>query len=253
MCDEINSYSNGAEPTKLSIWKRRIPPQLDSPSDSGPVALPEPRSDLSEGLCHGATISWCRLVVEYPTDTSLKRIERLCADLERVVSQQFQHLETTAYRPLYMKGEKFESYGEYLDAMCRVSRLKFRRAIYIEDPMLPGKQAVLRDAFKPGELYYFHLRLSYSDAGQRASACHAVALTMMDDGSARFFEYSIGSGELTIPGGAVGTFFREYWQEWMELGCNFSLLVGFSVDQLPNREVVETRARFKAVQTSPLF
>ncbi len=71
----------------------------------------------------GATLKWCRTYVDQPKFSKLERMKRLTDNMESIAAGQFLHQETAEYLPAYLDFN--HQYGEYLDSLCRVSRLKF--------------------------------------------------------------------------------------------------------------------------------
>ena len=192
---------------------------LDSPGflDS---SLYKREPALRDGMCLGASIQWCRRLLTRPGESPLERMNQLETNLEDVASTQFLHMETIDYIPERLWWP--QHYGEYLEAMCRVSRLKFNYAFDITQPCSSNGITKLIGSVKSNCIY--KLKPTLPDG-----LAHALTLVTSDIGPIKLFDVLFG--EFEFDQSRLEQFLHDYWKSWTDDDFFFDQLLGYEVSR----------------------
>ena len=217
--DEFNAYYRNSEFLDSSIFQRRI----DSITR---------RSNLNKGICWGACIKWCRRLFDHPDEKPIDRMGHLVADLHGAAAVQFLHDETYRYQYALETGE----HTEFLDSLCRVSRLKFDLAYDVQHPSEPGGRSqldALIDSSGKG-IYCLLFGGFYQSPGGNASPCavgHCMGLVIRE--SQRTSCLDTNFGEFVLDPDRLSHFLNDYLKVQTVLGHHYNHLWVYHVQQLP--------------------
>ena len=192
------------------------------------------KDTISPGICVGASYKWCDRYLGHPDEVPLERLNYLENDPMALAATQFLHEETFDY----MKGPLGDAhrFGEYLESLARVSRLKFDFAFGVHFPESMGSLTQFMSMLKSNSIYCFRMYghqtiFPFVDAG------HMTALAIKNDSSANFFDPSCG--EFEIDQNRLQQFFREYWPLRNAAGDTFYMLAAYEVSRMTEQRIVQ--------------
>ncbi len=227
-CEEIANYNNKRVFRESSINKRRMSPRIIGPSD------------LHDGLCFGAALGWLRLLFARPDEAPLDRVTRLVGDEDRSVASQFLHLETYKSIPRHLKHKS--QHGRYLEAMCRVSRLKFDFVSTCDTFDHCGIERFLLH-LKAGHIFFLDMIVK-NKKGEEFG--HTANLAVgQGDKSSKFFDYL--EGEITVEQHRLSQFLNDFVDDWRYCQFEVDHIHAYEVTQFaeswPHKQLVVTRHR----------